>query len=193
MFASLPTQPADKILGLVAAYAADPREQKIDLGVGVYKDASGVTPIFGAVKKAEQQLWENEQTKSYTGLTGDPAFSDAMIELVLGDAVERDRVAAAATPGGTGAVRQALELLKLANPNVVVWVSDPTWPNHVTMLKHLGIETRTYRYFDNETRGVDFEGMMADLVAIGANDVVLLHGCCHNPTGANLNSAQWQE
>ena len=193
MFASLPNQPQDKILGLMAAYAADPRDTKVDLGVGVYKDASGLTPIFRAIKTAEKQLWESENTKSYTGLAGDPAFADAMIDLVLAGTVDRDRIAAVATPGGTGGVRQALEFLKLANPDVSVWISDPTWPNHVTMLKHIGIETHTYRYFDSETRGVDFDGMMADLAGIGPNDVVLLHGCCHNPTGANLNPTQWEE
>ena len=193
MFQSLPKQPEDKILGLMAAYAADDRPNKIDLGVGVYKNAEGVTPIFRAIKKAEKQLWEEETTKSYTGLAGDPAFSDAMISLVLGNSVARDRVAAVATPGGTGAVRQALELFQLANPQVTVWVSDPTWPNHISILGYLGIETKTYRYFDPATRGVDFDGMMSDLVGIGPNDVVLLHGCCHNPTGANLNATQWQE
>ena len=193
MFANLPTQPEDKILGLMAKYAADPRTDKIDLGVGVYKNADGITPIMGAIKTAEKQLWEVEITKSYTGLGGDPAFSDAMISLVLGNAVARDQVAAVATPGGTGAVRQALELLQLANPQVTVWVSDPTWPNHLSILKHLGIETRSYRYFDSASRSVDFGAMMADLVGVGPNDVVLLHGCCHNPTGANLNATQWEE
>ena len=193
MLNSLPTQPEDKILGLMAKYAADPRPNKIDLGVGVYKDASGATPIMSAVKKAEQLLWEDQTSKSYTGLGGDPAFADAIVGLVLGDKIARGKVSAVATPGGTGAVRQAIELLKLSNPQVTVWVSDPTWPNHISMLRHLGIETKMYRYFDSETRGVDFEGMMADLVGIGQNDVVLLHGCCHNPTGANLNSSQWSE
>jgi aromatic-amino-acid transaminase len=125
-------------------------------------------------------------------LTGDPAFSDGMIQMVLGDAVPRGAVAAAATPGGTGAVRQAFELARLANPDVRVFVSNPTWPNHVSMLRYLGIEMVPYRYFDEATCGVDFEGMTADLAQAKAGDVVLLHGCCHNPTGANLNTAQWQ-
>jgi len=192
MFQTLSPQPEDKILGLMAKYAADPRPTKIDLGVGVYKDASGKTPIMSAIKKAEKQLWETETTKSYTGLAGDPGYSDAMIALVLGGVIPRENVAAAATPGGTGAVRQGFDLLRMTNPNVRVWVSDPTWPNHVTILKHMGMEMRTYRYFDAETRGVNFEGMMADLAGIGPDDVVLLHGCCHNPTGANLNASQWQ-
>ena len=131
MFETLKPQPADKILALVQKFKEDPRPQKIDLGVGVYKNAEGVTPVMRAVKAAEHQLWQDETTKSYVGLTGDPAFSDGMIQMVLGDAVPRGAVAAAATPGGTGAVRQAFELARLANPDVRVFVSNPTWPNHV--------------------------------------------------------------
>ena len=192
MFETLKPQPADKILALVQKFKEDPRPQKIDLGVGVYKNAEGVTPVMRAVKAAEHQLWQGETTKSYVGLTGDPAFSDGMIQMVLGDAVPRGAVAAAATPGGTGAVRQAFELARLANPDVRVFVSNPTWPNHVSMLRYLGIEMVPYRYFDEATCGVDFEGMTADLAQVKTGDVVLLHGCCHNPTGANLNTAQWQ-
>ncbi|MEN9060598.1 amino acid aminotransferase [Ponticoccus litoralis] len=192
MFETLKEQPADKILQLMQLYKEDPRENKIDLGVGVYKDASGNTPIMRAVKAAEKQLWEAEQTKAYTGLAGDPAYGDAMVSLVLGDAVPRSEVAAAATPGGTGAVRQAFDMIRMANPAARVFVSDPTWPNHLSILKHMQIETVPYRYFDDETRGVDFDGMMADLDAVKAGDVVLVHGCCHNPTGANLNMTQWQ-
>ena len=192
MFETLKPQPADKILALVQQFKDDPRPQKIDLGVGVYKNAEGVTPVMRAVKAAEHQLWQNETTKAYVGLTGDPAFSDAVVKMVLEDVVPRGTVAAAATPGGTGAVRQAFELVRLANPNVRVFVSNPTWPNHVSILKYLGIEMVPYRYFDPETCGVDFDGMTADLAQAKAGDVVLLHGCCHNPTGANLNLTQWQ-
>ena len=192
MFETLKQQPADKILALVQKFKDDPTPHKIDLGVGVYKNAQGVTPVMRAVKAAEHQLWQQETTKSYVGLTGDPAFSDAVIDMVLGDAVPRGTVAAAATPGGTGAVRQAFELAKLANPNVRVFVSNPTWPNHVSILAYLGIEMVPFRYFDAATCGLDFEGMMMDLAETKAGDVVLLHGCCHNPTGANPNSSQWQ-
>jgi len=191
MFETLKEQPADKILMLMQMYREDPRDTKIDLGVGVYKDATGLTPVMRAVKAAEQKIWEDQNTKVYTGLAGDPAFADAMIELVLGDAVPRDTVAAAATPGGTGAVRQAFEMIQMAKPDARVFVSDPTWPNHLSILKYLGIEVVPYRYFDNETRGVDFDGMMEDLKQAHAGDVILLHGCCHNPTGANLNSTEW--
>jgi aromatic-amino-acid transaminase len=193
MFQSLKEQPADKILALMQKYKEDPRDSKIDLGVGVYKNAEGLTPVMRAVKTAEQQLWERETTKSYVGLVGDPQFSDVMVDLVLSDSVARGNVAAAATPGGTGAVRQAFELLKMANPDVRVFVSDPTWPNHLSILKYLDLPVVPYRYFDSETRGVDFAGMMEDLADARSGDVILLHGCCHNPTGANLNMSQWQE
>ena len=192
MFESLKEQPADKILALMQTYRDDPREVKIDLGVGVYKDASGNTPIMRAIKNAEQQLWEAETTKAYTGLAGDPAFADAMIAMVLGDAVPRANVAAVATPGGTGAVRQGFDMVKMANPNAKVFVSDPTWPNHLSILKHMGMTMVPYRYFDDESRGVDFNGMMEDLAKAGPGDIVLVHGCCHNPTGANLNITEWK-
>jgi aspartate aminotransferase len=192
MFGALKPQPADKILQLMGQFKADPRADKIDLGVGVYKDATGLTPIMRAVKAAERQLWETQTTKTYTGLAGDPAFNAAIADLVLGDSVSPDRIAAVATPGGTGAVRQAFELLKMARPEATVWVSDPTWPNHLSILKHLGIPTRPYRYFDAESRAVDFAGMMAHLGQAKRDDLILLHGCCHNPTGANLTLPEWQ-
>lgn len=192
MFETLKEQPADKILALMQTYRDDPRDGKIDLGVGVYKDASGNTPIMRAIKNAEQQLWEAETTKAYTGLAGDPAFADAMIAMVLGDAVPRANVAAVATPGGTGAVRQGFDMVKMANPEAKVFVSDPTWPNHLSILKHMGMTMVPYRYFDEESRGVDFTGMMEDLAKAGPGDIILVHGCCHNPTGANLNMTEWK-
>lgn len=193
MFDALTAQPADKILALMAQFRADPRDTKIDLGVGVYKDASGNTPVMRAVKEAERRILADQNTKAYTGLAGDPAFSDAMIALVLDGAVARDRVAAVATPGGTGAIRQGLELIRLAAPDATVWISNPTWPNHPSIIKYLGMKMGEYRYFDNASRGVDFDGMLTDLGNIPAGDVVLLHGCCHNPTGANLTLDQWDQ
>ncbi|MCV2867874.1 aspartate/tyrosine/aromatic aminotransferase [Defluviimonas sp. WL0002] len=192
MFGNLKPQPADKILQLIGQYKADPRTDKIDLGVGVYKDATGLTPVMRAVKTAEKQLWETEKTKSYTGLAGEPEYNAAIAELVLGGTVAGDRISSVATPGGTGACRQAFELIRLASPEACVWVSDPTWPNHLSILNHLGMTMRPYRYFDAETRGVDFAAMMDDLAGVKAGDVVLLHGCCHNPTGANLTLPEWQ-
>jgi aspartate aminotransferase len=193
MFAHLSPQPKDKILALMAAYKEDPRDTKVDLGVGVYKDASGNTPVMRAVKAAERRLVDEQTSKAYVGLAGDPAFSDAMIDLVLDGAVARERVAAVATPGGTGAIRQGLELIKLAAPDATVWISNPTWPNHPSIIKYLDMPMAEYRYFDEATRGVDFDGMLADLKLVKAGDVVLLHGCCHNPTGANLTADQLQQ
>ncbi|WP_238368118.1 aromatic amino acid transaminase [Mesobacterium pallidum] len=193
MFETLKELPGDKILALMELYRDDPRAEKIDLGVGVYKDATGKTPVMRAIKAAEKQLWDQQDSKSYVGLLGDKAFNDAMVELVLGDAVARDTVASAATPGGTGAVRQAFELAVRANPDVTVHVSNPTWPNHVSILTYLKLPTQTYRYFDEDTCVVDFDGMLEDLKKVKKGDLVLLHGCCHNPTGANLSMPQWRE
>ncbi len=192
MLTKLIAQSEDKILALMALYRNDPRDTKIDLGVGVYKDASGVTPIMRAIKDAELRLWQEQQTKTYVGLAGDPAFSHAMKSLVLGDAVKADRVAAVATPGGTGAIRQGLELIALADTGATIWLSDPTWANHPSIIDHLGLPRTHYRYFDPETCTVNFDGMMSDLAQVKAGDVVLLHGCCHNPTGANLKPIEFQ-
>ncbi len=191
MLNALKPQPQDKILQLIQMFRDDPRTDKIDLGVGVYKDATGLTPIMRAVKSAERHLLNTETTKTYTGLAGEAAFHAALSGLILGDSVPKDRIAAAATIGGTGAIRQALELIKLASPAATVWLSNPTWPNHPSILRYLGMATSEYRYFNAETRGVDFEGMVADLGHAKPGDVVLLHGCCHNPTGANLTLAEW--
>ncbi|MFO8127236.1 aromatic amino acid transaminase [Yoonia sp.] len=193
MLENLTVQPADKILALVAKYKADPRADKVDLGVGVYKDATGNTPVMRAVKEAERRILADQTTKAYTGLAGDPAFSAVMKDLVLGDSVPSERVAAVATPGGTGAIRQALELIRIAAPKATVWLSNPTWPNHLSIIKYLGMKMAEYRYFDNDTRSVDFEGMIADLQNVAPGDVVLLHGCCHNPTGANLTYSQMEQ
>ncbi len=193
MLSDLSPQPADKILALVQAFREDPRDQKIDLGVGVYKNAQGVTPVMRAIKTAERRLVEEQTTKAYTSLAGDPAYADALSGLILAEARDPARLAAVATPGGTGAIRQALELIKLADPKATVWLSAPTWPNHPSIIKYLGMPMAEYRYFNNATCDVDFGAMMADLDAICPGDVVLLHGCCHNPTGANLTMAQWHD
>ncbi len=191
MLENLTQQPPDKIIMLSGMFRADERTDKIDLGVGVYKDANGNTPIMRAVKKAEQSLWNEETTKSYTALVGDGAFHKVMADLVLGDSVSWDRLAFAHAPGGTGAIRQILELIKVASPDATIWMSNPTWPNHPAMVKGVGIPIQTYTYLDAESRTVDFDGMMGDLVNVKSGDVVILHGCCHNPTGANLNQTQW--
>ena len=188
MFDALKPQVQDKILILMQMYRDDPRKDKIDLGVGVYKDATGLTPVMRAVKAAERRLWEVETTKTYTGLAGDPAFNAAMVRLILGADVP---AAAVATPGGTGAIRQGFELIRMAAPEAVVWLSNPTWPNHPSILNYLEMKTAEYRYFDAASGGLDVPGMLADLGRVAPGDVVLLHGCCHNPTGANPSAADW--
>lgn len=193
MLSNLKPQSPDKILMLIEEFRNDKRQGKIDLGVGVYKDATGLTPVMRAVKAAEKRIWEDQTTKTYTTLAGEPEYRNAMVAMILGEAAPKDRVASLSTVGGTGAIRQALELARLANPDLTVHVSDPTWPNHNSIIKFMGLPLVEYRYFDAETRGVDFEGMKADLARAKKDDVILLHGCCHNPTGANLTEAQWRE
>ena len=190
---ALPPQAEDGIIALMAAYREDPRPGRIDLGVGVYKDATGLTPVMRAVKAAERRLVEEQRTKTYTTLVGDPAFLAAMQALILGDAVSADRISAAATPGGTGAVRQALELIRLANPDATVWLPAPTWPNHPAIVRYLGLPVAEYRYYDERTRGIDLAGLLSDLAGAKRGDAVLLHGCCHNPTGADPTPADWAE
>jgi aspartate aminotransferase len=192
MFEVLRPQPPDKIIELMELFRADPRTDKIDLGVGVYKDAEGRTPVMRAVKRAEERLLREQETKTYLGLLGDLDFVGAMRDLILDDAVDAGRVAGAQTPGGTGAVHQLLQAVRLARPDATVWYSDPTWPNHPAIIGHVGLAGRTYRYFDSGTRAVDGDGMVADLGQAKAGDVVLLHGCCHNPTGTNLSGEDWQ-
>ena len=192
MLSNLKPQAPDKILMLIEEFKADTRQGKIDLGVGVYKNPEGVTPVMRAVKAAEQKIWQDQTTKAYTALSGEAEYRNAMTRMVLGDA-PADRLASLASVGGTGAIRQALELARLANPGVTVHVSDPTWPNHLSILKFMGLPFTEYRYFDADTRGVDFEAMKADISKAAKGDLVLLHGCCHNPTGANLSADQWDE
>ena len=193
MLEKLKPQAPDKIIELLGIYAADSRTDKLDLGIGVYKDADGSTPIMRAVKEAERRLWTEQQSKAYVGLLGDLDFVDRMRELILGDAVGLERIAGAQTPGGTGAVHQLAELVRRARPDATVWYSDPTWPNHPAILAHVGLLHRTYRYFDPVRCAVDFAAMRADLATAAEGDVVILHGCCHNPTGANLTADQWAE
>ncbi len=193
MFEALQPAAPDKILGLQEAFRADPRERKIDLGVGVYKDAEGRTPIMRAVKEAERRLLEGQTTKAYLGPAGDEGFNAAMVALVFGKDAPADRIAAAQTPGGTGAVRLLADLIARAERTATVWISEPTWPNHQAILRAAGLAFRTYPYFDKARCEVDWPAMKAALAEAGPGDVVLLHGCCHNPTGANLTEDQWRE
>ena len=193
MLENLPEQAPDKIIALMGLFAADERTEKLDLGVGVYKDAEGRTPVMRAIKAAEARLLKEQASKSYVGLLGDLSFVEAMRKLVLADAVPAEAVVGAQTPGGTGAVRQLYELIKLGNPGATLWMSDPTWPNHPAMAKAVGLTMATYPYLHPETLEVDFAGMTAALDGAAPGDVLLLHGCCHNPTGANLTMDQWRD
>lgn len=193
MFENLVSQPPDKIMALMGLFSKDIRENKTDLGVGVYKDKSGNTPIMLAVKNAEEHLLKTQNTKSYVGLLGSLGFVDQMVDLTLGNVLTKTRIVGAQAPGGTGALHQLFLLLRAARSDTTVWLSSPTWPNHPAILKHLGLKTNSYRYFDDKTCSVDFGAMMDDLNKAKSGDVLLLHGCCHNPTGANLNLSQWSE
>ncbi len=193
MFEAIEPQSPDKIIMLIKQFKDDPREQKIDLGVGVYRDIDGTTPIMQAVKDAEHRLWCQETTKAYTALAGDPAYHEAMESLILGGTVDQGRIAALHTPGGTGAVRNAFELVRLTAPGRKVWISAPSWPNHLAMLTFLALPKAEYRYFDAATRSVNFGAMMDDLARTQPGDAIVLHGCCHNPTGADLSPVEWSE
>ncbi|MCP3427406.1 aromatic amino acid transaminase [Opacimonas viscosa] len=195
MFEVLPALAPDPILGLSAAFKADTNPHKIDLGVGVYKDELGNTPIVQAVAAAQTRLLESETSKTYITPQGVPGFIDGMLELLLGagnPAVVEGRVAAVQAPGGCGALRILAELLKRCNDNAKVWVSDPTWANHIPLIGNAGLELATYPYFDKATASIKFDEMLEQLKQVPKGDIVLLHACCHNPTGADLTQEQWQ-
>lgn len=195
MFDHLPVLPPDSILGLAAACRADTNPNKVDLTIGIYMDEAGVCPVFDAVKRAQIALIEEETTKSYIPPQGDQAFIDGMLELILGKERLAERhasIAAVQAPGGCGAVRLGAEVLKASGPAGKVWVSDPTWPVHIPLIGSVGLELTQYRYYDPATHGVNFDAMVEDLKAAGQGDIVLFHGCCHNPSGADLSPEQWQ-
>ena len=196
MFESLQALPEDPILGLMAAFRADTASRKIDLGVGVYKDEHGKTPVLAAVRAAEQAVLADQQTKTYVGPAGNEQFNALMTELILGSkhtALTSRRVRAVQAPGGCGALRLGAELLIATGSRPTVHVSDPTWANHVPLLSNAGLKLQPYPYFDARTGAVRFDAMMERLNALPAGDVVLLHGCCHNPTGADLSLEQWRK
>ena len=193
MFENLKLQSEDKIMALMSLYKADERKEKIDLGVGVYKNNKGQTPIMDAVQKAARILNNTQKTKSYVGLSGNLGFIDNITQLVLADVVPKNQIIGAQAPGGTGAFHQLLLLIRSMEKDKRVWISSPSWPNHAAILNHLGIKFNNYNYFDYDTCEVNFSRMMSDLQKISSGDVLLLHGCCHNPTGANLSLENWTE
>ena len=196
MFQSLPALPADPILGLMASYRADSNPKKIDLGIGVYKNEAGDTPVMTAVKKAEGMILDSQTTKSYVGPTGAAGYNAIVAELLLGkslnDSLGKRRVTVQ-SPGGCGGLRLAAEFIKSANPDATVWVSNPTWANHVPLLGSAGLKIAEYPYYDYDSHSVKFDEMIECLSKIDSGDIVLLHGCCHNPCGADLNKQQWQQ
>ncbi len=196
MFDHLTPLPEDPILGLMAAYRKDPREQKIDLGVGVYQDDQGRTPVMQAVHDAEARLYETEESKTYQGIVGDHDYNRHTIELLLGadhSAVSDGRVCTLQTPGGSGGLRIAAEVIRRANPDAKLWVGVPTWPNHIPLLGSAGFQIEEYPYYDTSAHRIQFDVMLDTLQQVPAGDIVLLHGCCHNPTGADLSREQWQK
>ena len=193
MFETLQKATLDKIFVLMAEYAADPRTNKIDLGVGVYKDDKNNTPIMTAVKKAEQKLLDTAKTKTYKGVVGNKEFSQAIVDLALGGTVDASRIRTVNGAGGTGALMILMHVLGRARPKGRIFISDPTWPNHIPLAENANLTVHYYPYFDAATRSVDFDAMMKVVDGLTSDDILLLHGCCHNPTGANLTRAQWDK
>ncbi len=196
MFENITAAPADPILGLADLFRADQRPGKINLGIGVYKDETGKTPVLTSVKKAEQYLLENETTKNYLSIDGIPEFSHCTQELLFGKGsaiIEAKRAKTAQTPGGTGALRVAADFLVKNTSVKRVWVSNPSWPNHKGIFNAAGLEVREYQYYDAANHTLDFDGLIASLRDAEAGDVVLFHGCCHNPTGIDPTLEQWQQ
>jgi aromatic-amino-acid transaminase len=194
LFDRLDEQKPDALLQLIALAEADTRPEKIDVGVGVYRDAAGGTPILRAVKEAERRLWERQETKAYLGSQGDPRFTALIRPIVFGESLAADdRIVGLQTPGGCGALRLGADLIEKANPHARIHVGQPTWPNHGPLIECAGIEMTPYPYYDRDARTVLFDRMADALNGAEAGDLVLLHGCCHNPTGADLSPDQWRE
>jgi aspartate aminotransferase len=195
MFSELKSRPADPILGLSVKFKADSHPQKIDLGAGIYKDETGHTPVLVCVKAAEQFRIDNETTKTYINSAGSALFNEKITRLNLGDhrVISENRIRTISTPGGTGALRIAGEFIKTCKPGGTIWVSNPTWANHQGVFTAAGLQVKTYPYYDYENKCLDFAGMLEALKQVPADDAVLIHACCHNPSGMDLNPDQWQQ
>ncbi len=194
MFQSLKPLPPDAIIGIMAMHRQDPDPRKVDLSVGVYQDEAGNTPILECVRRAEHRVLEAQSTKSYVAIAGNAGFNESMEALLFGvdhPARRAGRISTVQTPGGSGGLSVAGHVISRAQPDARVWLSDPSWPNHLPLLRMSGLTLEQYPYYDYESHGVDFEAMTAALGGLGAGDVVLLHGCCHNPCGADLSEEQW--
>ncbi|MEF1311657.1 amino acid aminotransferase [Vibrio mytili] len=192
MFSNLPTPVLDPILSLSVAYRNDERPNKVDLGIGVYKNSAGETPIMKAVQMAQDVVVNTQKTKAYVGLAGCEEFNQSMVDLLLSGTSAIGRVAAIQTPGASGALRMLGDLMKVAQPDTTVWISNPSYVNHKPVMEAAGLTVKYYHYFSPETKQVDTAKMLDDLSKAGPSDVVLLHGCCHNPTGADIDYSAWQ-
>ncbi|HEY1637604.1 MAG TPA: amino acid aminotransferase [Rhizomicrobium sp.] len=193
MFEELKPRAPDPLLDTIRQFRADPRPNKLDLGVGVFQDEQGRTPVLGSVKKAEGILLETQQTKTYLGAEGDVEFTRALGTVALGDAFSDPRVVGLQAPGGTGALRLGAELIRAANPQAQVWLGRPTWPNHEPIFSAVAAPIRDYRHFDADTQSICFDELMAAMTSANRGDVFVVHASCHNPTGADFTFAQWQE
>ena len=196
MLEKIQAAPPDPILGLTEAFKNDPNPRKINLGVGVYKDENGLTPVLNSVKQAEERILTAEKSKSYLPIDGAPAYTSAVQGILFGPGhalPASGRVVSAQAPGGTGALRVAADFLAGQMPGATVWVSDPTWPNHQGIFQAAGLKVASYAYFDKQSNGVAFDALLAAVRQIPAGDVIVLHGCCHNPTGVDLAAEQWAQ
>jgi aspartate/tyrosine/aromatic aminotransferase len=195
MFEQIEEAPRDAILGLTEAFKNDSRDQKINLSVGVYQDEHGKTPLLECVAEAERRLAAAPHTKSYLPIPGGPSYRESVTRLLLGDATSdiAPRTAFAQTPGGTGALRVAGDFLHAVMPAATLWLSTPTWPNHPNIFAAAGVRLKNYPYFAADTNGLDLAGLLAAIESMPAGDVILLHGCCHNPTGIDLAPAEWTQ
>jgi aromatic-amino-acid transaminase len=191
--ADLPPVQSDSLIALIGMVNADPRPDKIDVGVGVYRDGAGNTPILKVMKEAEQRLLDTQVTKAYLGSAGDKRFAELLRPIVLGEHASDERILGVQTPGGCGALRLGFELLALANPKARVLIGTPTWPNHPPIVQAVGLEVAEYPYYERGQGAIRFEDMLAAYEAAAPGDIALLHGCCHNPTGADLSDEQWRE
>ncbi|TGG93548.1 aspartate/tyrosine/aromatic aminotransferase [Natronospirillum operosum] len=192
MFNELIAPGQDPILALTVAFRADQRPDKVDLGIGVYRNSAGETPVMQAVRRAAMDLAETQPTKSYVGLAGDERFNQAMTDLLLAGTAGHARAAAVQTPGASGALRMLAELIATARPSATVWISRPSYVNHKPVMESAGLAVREYPYFNVDTKQVDEQAMLAQIAQLGPDDVLLLHGCCHNPTGGDISAASWQ-
>ncbi|MGV2988274.1 aromatic amino acid transaminase [Vibrio sp. E150_011] len=193
MFSHLSEPTLDPILSLSVAYRNDPRQDKVDLGIGVYRNSDGQTPIMKAVAEAQRIVTSEQQTKAYVGLAGCEEFNQSLGKVVFGETPIYDRMEIIQTPGASGGLRMLGDLLNVAAPGTTVWLSNPSYVNHKPVMEAAGLNVKYYRYFNAVTKQVDTDAMLTDISTAGVGDVVLLHGCCHNPTGADISLDDWKQ